>query len=323
MKQPASPSPKVALVRVGAGQAGQRLDNFLLGQLKGVPKSHVYRLLRTGQVRINKGRVRPDYRLCEGDEVRIPPVRQAAATAGHAGQALPEDLARQLQRAILLEDEDLLVMNKPAGLAVHGGSGVSLGLIEAMRRLRPDAPFLELAHRLDRETSGCLVLAKRREALLAFHETLKSGGVEKHYLALLAGVWRGGPRRVSETLARKGPRGQVRRVTVDEAGRHAESFFFPRRHFTEATLMGVEIGTGRTHQIRVHAAHEGFPVAGDSQYGDFEFNRRMKRLGLRRQFLHAESLRFHLPGHRCPCRVHAPLPPDLEAVLERLEPLDV
>lgn len=316
-------APRAVLVGIASGQAGQRLDNFLVGRLKGVPRSHIYRLLRTGQVRVNRGRVKPDYRLREGDEVRIPPVRQTTAPADAARHALPQDLAEQLRQAILLEDDDLLVMNKPAGLAVHGGSGVNLGLIEAMRRLRPDAPFLELAHRLDRETSGCLVLAKRRKALLGFHEALKSGGVEKHYLALLAGVWRGGPRRVSEALARRGPRGRVRRVTVDEAGRHAESFFFPRRHFAEATLMGVEIGTGRTHQIRVHAAHEGFPVAGDSQYGDFEFNRRMKRLGLRRQFLHAENLRFRLPENRRLYRIHAPLPADLEAVLERLEPLDV
>ncbi|ACL72439.1 RluA family pseudouridine synthase [Thioalkalivibrio sulfidiphilus] len=323
MKTADSPPSKVTLVRVGSGQAGQRLDNFLLGQLKGVPKSHVYRLLRKGEVRVNKGRAKPEYRLQEGDQVRIPPVRQAASPPDDSQMPLPGELAETLRRAVLLEDEDLLVLNKPAGLAVHGGSGVKLGLIEAMRRLRPRADFLELAHRLDRETSGCLVLAKRREALLAFHEALKSGGVDKHYVTLLAGVWQGGPRRISETLARKGPRTQVRKVEVDEDGKHAESFFFPRRHFVDATLMGVEIGTGRTHQIRVHAAHEGFPVAGDSQYGDFEFNRRMKRLGLKRQFLHAETLRFHLPGHERPYQIQAPLPADLEAVLERLEPLDV
>jgi 23S rRNA pseudouridine955/2504/2580 synthase len=323
MMESEPPTSRVVLVRVDAGQDGQRLDNFLLGRLKGVPRSHVYRLLRTGQVRVNKGRVRADYRLSKGDEVRIPPVRHAAGPEDGRARPLPEDLARTLGRAILFEDDDLLVINKPAGLAVHGGSGVRLGLIEAMRRLRPQASFLELAHRLDRETSGCLVLAKRREALLAFHDALKAGGVGKHYVTLLAGVWEGGPRRVSENLARKGPRDRARKVAVDEEGRHAESFFFPRRHFTDCTLMGVEIGTGRTHQIRVHAAHEGFPVAGDSQYGDFEFNRRMKRLGLKRQFLHAESLRFHLPGRERPYHVQAPLPADLEAVLERLEPLDV
>ncbi len=323
MKAPATARSGVALVRIEAGQAGQRLDNFLIGRLKGVPRSHVYRLLRKGEVRVNKGRVKADYRLSEGDQVRIPPVRRSGGSTDDRAQPLPEDLAGTLRRAILLEDEDLLVINKPAGLAVHGGSGVRLGLIEAMRRLRPDAAFLELAHRLDRETSGCLVLAKRRGALLAFQEALRSGGVEKHYLTLVAGVWRGGPRRVSESLARKGPGTRVRPVTVDETGRHAESFFFPRRHFSDSTLMGVEIGTGRTHQIRVHAAHAGFPVAGDSQYGDFEFNRRMKRLGLKRQFLHAESLRFHLPDHAHPYRIQAPLPAELEAVLERLEPLDV
>ncbi|HSO99885.1 MAG TPA: RluA family pseudouridine synthase [Thioalkalivibrio sp.] len=321
MNQPDSPRSSVSMVKVGPGQAGQRLDNFLLGQLKGVPKSHVYRLLRKGEVRVNKCRAKPDYRLEEGDQVRIPPVRQAQPASDD--QPLPEGLAETLRRAILLEDDDLLVLNKPAGLAVHGGSGVRFGLIEALRRMRPEAPVLELAHRLDRETSGCLVLAKRREALLGFHDALKSGAVDKHYVTLLAGAWRGGPRQVSEALARKGPRTQVRAVTVEEDGKHAESFFFPRRHFTEATLMGVEIGTGRTHQIRVHAAHEGFPVAGDSQYGDFEFNRLMKRLGLKRQFLHAETLRFHLSGHERPYQIHAPLPADLAAVLERLEPLDV
>lgn len=314
---------RVVLVRVEPDQAGQRLDNFLLGRLKGVPKSHVYRLLRKGEVRVNKGRARPDYRLSAGDQVRIPPVRRSIPADGRESRPLPDDLARTLERAILLEDDNVLVLDKPPGLAVHGGSNVRVGLIEAMRRIRPAAPFLELAHRLDRETSGCLVLAKRREALLAFHAALKAGGVDKHYLTLLAGVWEGGPRRVSESLTREGPRTRVRNAVVDEGGRSAESFFYPRRHFTDCTLMGVEIGTGRTHQIRVHAAHEGFPVAGDSRYGDFDFNRRMKRLGLKRQFLHAESLRFHLPGRDRPYHVQAPLPADLESVLERLEPVDV
>ncbi|MDX9768509.1 MAG: 23S rRNA pseudouridine(955/2504/2580) synthase RluC [Ectothiorhodospiraceae bacterium] len=305
----------VQLVTIGPEAAGQRLDNFLLRQLKGVPKSHVYRLLRKGEVRVNKGRAKPDRRLEEGDTVRLPPVARAEPTAT---PEVSPGLGAALAAAILFEDEDLLVLNKPAGLPVHAGSGVSLGVIEAMRSLRPNQPFLELAHRLDRDTSGCLILAKSRRALTDLHELLRDGGVDKRYLALVAGRWQGGARRVTEGLSRGGRQGEVRLVQVDEDGKAAESLFEPERRFATATLMAVKIGTGRTHQIRVHAAHVGHPVAGDRRYGDFEFNREMKALGLKRLFLHAESLAFRLPTSGKVYRVKAPLDDELKAVLECL-----
>ena len=315
---PQSPASRVAHVHVTRDEDGQRVDNFLMRRLKGVPRSRIYRLLRKGEVRVNKGRCKPDQRLCVGDVVRIPPVTRGEKKLEEL--PLPEGLARTLADAVLLEDDDLLILNKPAGLPVHGGSGVPVGVIEGLRRLRPESGFLELAHRLDRETSGCLVLARNRPALLAFHELLRDGRVEKVYCALVAGRWQGGPRRVAQSLSRTDRRGEVRLVQVDEEGQDADSFFTPRQVFAEATLMDVQIGTGRTHQIRVHAAHEGHPVAGDRHYGDFEFNRRMKRLGLKRQFLHAASLQFMLPTQGRAYNVLAPLDPALERVLERLEP---
>lgn len=302
---------------IASGEAGQRLDNYLLRQLKGVPRSRIYRLLRKGEVRVNGRRSKPDYRLERGDRVRLPPVARGTSRPLEE-LPLPQGLAQTLAGAVLLEDSDLLVLNKPAGLPVHGGSGVPVGVIEAMRRLRPQEPFLELAHRLDRETSGCLVLARNRPALQAFHASLREGGVEKTYLALVAGQWRGGPRRVQQGLTRNARRGEVRLVRVDEEGRDADSLFTPLAHYDGATWMEVQIGTGRTHQIRVHAAHEGHPVAGDRHYGDFAFNRRLRRLGLRRLFLHARSLSFTLASSGQSYHLDAPLDPDLARVLERL-----
>ncbi|MBK1690722.1 RluA family pseudouridine synthase [Ectothiorhodospira mobilis] len=303
---------------IASGEAGQRLDNYLMRQLKGVPRSRIYRLLRKGEVRVNGRRSKPDQRLEPGDRVRLPPVARGTPRPLEE-QPLPQGLAQTLSGAVLLEDQDLLVLNKPAGLPVHGGSGVAVGVIEAMRRLRPQEPFLELAHRLDRETSGCLVLARNRPALKAFHACLREGGVDKTYLALVAGAWRGGPRRVQQGLTRNARCGQMRLVQVDEEGRDADSLFTPLAHYGGATWMEVKIGTGRTHQIRVHAAHEGHPVAGDRHYGDFAFNRRLRRLGLRRLFLHARSLSFTLPSSGRSYDVEAPLDPDLARVLERLD----
>ncbi len=310
------PSPTVRYLEIDETRAGQRLDNFLIATLKGVPKSHIYRILRKGEVRINRGRARPDYRLEPGDIVRIPPMRQASARDIVPRQAA-EGFAWLLPR-ILHEDDELMVVNKPAGLAVHGGSGVGVGLIEALRGLRPDAPFLELAHRLDRDTSGCLLLAKTRPALLALHRMLREGAMEKRYVALVAGAWRGGAREVTAALEKNRPRSGEHMVEVTEDGKEAASLFTPHQRFGFCTLMEIRLLTGRTHQARVHAAHLGHPIAGDDKYGDREFNRRLRRLGLKRLFLHAQRLRFTHPSRDCKMDVEAPLPTELSSLLERL-----
>jgi 23S rRNA pseudouridine955/2504/2580 synthase len=298
---------------VDSAEAGQRIDNFLLRELKGVPKSLVYRILRRGEVRVNRGRIRPDYRLQAGDVVRIPPLRQASPDDP---VHVPDALARRLDAAILHEDARLLVVNKPAGLAVHGGSGLAFGLIEVLRVLRPDAPFLELVHRLDRETSGCLMLAKSREALLALHEALRAGQVQKRYLALLGGDWRGGARTVDVPLE-KTVRGGEHHMAPGEEGKEALTRFRPIERYRGATLVEAGIATGRTHQIRVHAAHIGHPLAGDTRYGDEDFNHRMRALGLKRHFLHAHSLDCPQPGGDS-LLVSAPLDAELGAVLDGL-----
>ena len=305
----------VQFVEIAAEAAGQRLDNFLLARLKGVPKSHVYRLLRKGEVRVNKGRAKPDYRLEAGDVVRLPPVRRpepgAPAPGGRAA-------GRRLEAGILHEDDRLIVLDKPSGIAVHGGSGLSHGVIEALRAARPDAPYLELVHRLDRDTSGCLLVAKRRSALRALHELLRNGRVEKRYLALVRGHWDLGQVKLEDRL-RKTMRGGERMVTVDAAGKAAASVFRPVEIGSLASLVEVRIMTGRTHQIRVQAAEAGHPLAGDDRYGDRDFNRRMKRLGLDRLFLHAASIGWEDPASGEWRLYSAPLPDDLRAVLSRLE----
>ena len=310
------PPPAVRYLEIDESRAGQRLDNFLIATLKGVPRSHIYRILRKGEVRINKGRARPDYRLEPGDVVRIPPLRQSSAKDLDPQQAA-EGFAWLLPR-ILYEDEDLMVVNKPAGLAVHGGTGVGVGLIEALRGLRPEAPFLELAHRLDRDTSGCLLLAKTRPALLALHRMLRAGKMEKHYIALLAGAWRGGNREVSVALEKNRPGSGARKVAVAADGKEATSLFMPRQRLSFSTLMEIKLITGRTHQARVHAAHLGHPIAGDDKYGDREFNQRLQRLGLKRLFLHALRLHFTHPQTGSKMDFEAPLPAELSLLLERL-----
>ncbi len=305
----------VRYLEIDAGHAGQRLDNFLITTLKGVPKSHIYRLLRKGEVRVNKGRRQPDYRLQAGDVVRVPPVRRAAETKIIAKI---EDF-QWLEDIVLYEDEYLLAVNKPSGLAVHGGSGVTLGLIEALRRLRPQARFLELAHRLDRETSGCLLLAKRRPALLALHAQLRDSSMDKRYLALVRGVWQGKSRRVETALQRDQLRGGEREVRVAAEGKAAASRFIPRQLFGDASLMEIKLITGRTHQARVHAAHLGHPIAGDEKYGDPVFNRRMRERGLKRLFLHAASMTLRHPERACKMRIEAPLPAELSRIIEYLQ----
>ncbi len=308
-------SPKARRLAIDTEQAQQRLDNFLFRELKGVPKGHVYRLLRTGQVRVNGRRVKPDYRLASGDEVRIPPVRQAETPP--PARPGSRQLAA-LRDAILFEDDHVLVINKPAGMAVHGGSGVSFGVIEALRNLWPEQRILELVHRLDRDTSGCLLVAKKRSALRLLHTALREGAVEKHYLALLAGRWSGGERRVRLALEKNVLQSGERRVRAAEAGKPAETLFKPLQVFKDATLVDVSIMTGRTHQIRVHAAHLKHPVAGDDKYGDRQANRSFRSLGLKRMFLHARSLGFTHPLTGEALRVNAPLDDNLKSVLELL-----
>ena len=310
---PAKDYPKVRQVKVSVEDAGQRIDSFLARHLKGVPKSHIYRILRRGEVRVNSGRIRADYKICAGDTVRIPPVRVAPVKSGQKTPGF------SLEQHILFENPRCLVINKPSGIAVHGGSGVSVGVIEAMRAERPEAPYVELAHRLDRETSGCLVLAKRRSFLRAFHEQLRHGLVKKHYLALVAGEWKGGKRTVDVPLRKNQLRGGERMVTVDPEGKQATSIFSPVSCYGDATLVEVVLKTGRTHQIRVHGTHIGHPLAGDEKYGDPVFNRQLRALGLRHMLLHAHFLEFVDPSNDEVITVSSPLGDDVKAVLAQLE----
>lgn len=316
MREPCKKEPTPAqFVEIGTMHAGQRIDNYLLSHLKGVPRSLVYRIVRSGEVRVNKGRIKAGYRLQAGDSVRIPPLRLGEEGA----PSRPADpFLERVQASVLYEDDDLLILNKPAGIAVHGGSGVSHGVIEALRALRPEAPFLELVHRLDRDTSGCLMIAKQRATLLNLHTLLREGGVTKHYLALVKGRWRGKGRIIDAALRKNLIESGERRVKVSEEGKEAQSLFEPVTLYAECSLMQIQLMQGRTHQIRVHAAHAGHPVAGDSKYGDPEFNRHMKGLGLKRMFLHARSVACQLSSGR---KVHvtAPLGEDLQTLLKRLD----
>jgi len=308
--------PAVQWLDISAEQAGQRIDNFLLRVLKGVPKSRVYRLLRKGEVRVNKGRIGPEYRLQSGDKVRIPPVRVAEPPAGAPP---PDAVLERLADAVIYEDERLLVLDKPAGIAVHGGSGLDYGVIEGLRALRPQAPYLELVHRLDRETSGCLMIAKKRSELRSLHELLRSGAIRKRYLLLVMGDWRNGPWKVDAALKKNQLSGGERIVRVDPTGKAALTRFRHLETYPGASLMEADLGTGRTHQIRVHAAHAGHPLAGDEKYGDPRFNRRLRELGLKRLFLHAHYLAFEDSERQRAIEVSAPLSADLRHVIQKLE----
>jgi 23S rRNA pseudouridine955/2504/2580 synthase len=304
----------VAHVEVAPDHAGRRIDNWLIAKLKTVPRTHVYRLLRTGQVRVNGGRVRPDYRVKAGDRIRVPPVRREVTPTAIA----PKGLIAAVNAAIVREEPDLLVLNKPAGLAVHGGSGESFGVIEALRAARP-AEELELAHRLDRDTSGLLLIARNGRTLRGLHALLREGRVEKRYLALVLGAWNLGKAVVDAPLATHARRGGERWVRVAEGGKAARSTFTPVDFFgSRATLLEVMLDTGRTHQIRVHAAHAGHPVAGDPKYGTREANQELAAMGLKRMFLHAHALSFPWPTPDHLYSVSVPLPPELAQVLERL-----
>ena len=311
-----SPQPGVQLVEISADLAGQRIDNFLLNRLKGAPRSLIYRILRRGEVRVNKGRIRPEYRLKAGDTLRIPPVRLAP----RAAPARPaEHVLRQLENAILFEDNRLLILNKPSGMAVHGGSGLSYGVIEGLRALRPQAPYLELVHRLDRDTSGCLLIAKKRSALRSLHELLRNNRIDKRYIALLKGQWRGGKRQIDAPLRKNVLRSGERMVRVDPEGKPALSVFRPLAVGKTASLVDIKLETGRTHQIRVHAASVDQPIAGDDKYGDAGFNRQLREIGLKRLFLHARALRFQLIEGEPAIEVSAPLDDELQQVLGKLE----
>lgn len=278
---------EVQFLKINHASDGQRIDNFLLKKLSGVPKTHVYKLLRKGQVRVNKGRVKPLYRLKIGDEVRLPPIRQVAK----AIKIIPDSVKDKVTAAIIFENDDLIVFNKPAGLAVHAGTGVLFGLIETIRQIRQNES-LELVHRLDRDTSGCLLVAKTRAALIGLQNEFRQKNVQKEYLALTKGRWEQKSISVHKSLMKNIMQSGERMVQIHEAGKIAVSHFSVIKQYKEVALVRVRIETGRTHQIRVHAAYLGHPVLGDDKYGDREYNKRFKSLGLRRMYLHSEELRF-------------------------------
>jgi len=295
----------VQFVTISADEAGQRIDNFLRTRLKGVPKSMIYRIVRKGEVRVNKKRVKPEYKLLDGDELRIPPVRQSAPDQTPVSPLLGKVAA--LTEAILYEDDHLLILNKPSGTAVHGGSGLSFGVIEGLRALRPDARFLELVHRLDRDTSGVLLIAKKRSALRLLHEQLRMKGMQKDYLALVAGEWPSQTKLVSAPLLKNILANGERVVRVGNDGKPSETRFKVEERFTHATLLRASPLTGRTHQIRVHAQYAGHPIAFDDRYGDRQFDQQLKGSGLHRLFLHAAALRFEHPDTGETMRIEAPL----------------
>ena len=298
------------LLEVGEEAVGQRIDNYLLRLAKGVPKSHVYRILRSGEVRVNKGRIGADYRLREGDVVRVPPIRVAATTKSVAP-------ARDFD--LVFEDDALIVLDKPSGTAVHGGSGVSFGVIEQLRRARPQAKFLELAHRLDRETSGLLIVAKKRAALTSLHDMFRAGKIAKRYLALVRGRWLNPTQHVRLSLHKYLTDEGERRVSVAVDGKEAHSIVRLKARWENFSLVEVELKTGRTHQIRVHLSHLGFPIAGDDKYGDFTLNRELQKAGLKRMFLHAATLSLSHPLTGEPIALEAPLPVELRNFVDRVE----
>jgi 23S rRNA pseudouridine955/2504/2580 synthase len=302
----------VRQVEIGPERDGQRIDNALVTLLKGVPKSMIYRLLRTGQVRVNGKRAKPDTRLAQGDTLRIPPVRVAERPAE---QGAPQAALAAVAEAVIFEDKHFLVIDKPAGMASHGGSGVSFGAIELLRQARPK-DHLELVHRLDRDTSGVLVFARTRAGLTGLQAAIRAGEVTKQYLCLMVGRPNKAKFDVNAPLKKSVLQGGERMVRVAEDGKPSLTFFREMEQYPGARLMQATLGTGRTHQIRVHAAHVGHPLAGDPKYGDKEANKRFRELGLNRLFLHASNLSFELGGRAY--GFSAPLPDDLKDVLDRL-----
>ncbi len=300
---------------ISAEQAGRRIDNYLTGYFRDIPKTRIYQMLRKGEVRVNRGRVKPEYRLQEQDTIRIPPVFHQ--DPGSASQTPTPRLLSLLDGQTLYEDDHILAINKPAGLAVHAGSGERFGVIEILRALRPELETLELVHRLDKPTSGCLLLAKEHRVLRQLHNLFRENQVKKQYLALLKGRLEQ-PARVDLPLRKNELQSGERMVQVHTGGKGAMTRFIPERKFSMATLVRAEISTGRTHQIRVHAASIGHPVARDEKYGDQNFNQLMKRTGLKRMFLHAENMRFTFPGSGARIDLHAPLSAELTEFLDKL-----
>ncbi|WP_409307125.1 23S rRNA pseudouridine(955/2504/2580) synthase RluC [Pectobacterium sp. B1J-3] len=307
-------NPSVQFVTISADEAGQRIDNFLHTRLKGVPKSMVYRILRKGEVRVNKKRIKPEYKLLAGDEIRIPPVRQAERDETPVSASLGKVAA--LADCILYEDDYLLVLNKPSGTAVHGGSGLSFGVIEGLRALRPEARFLELVHRLDRDTSGVLLVAKKRSALRSLHEQLRLKGMQKDYLALVRGQWQSHCKVVQAPLLKNILQSGERIVRVNSEGKPSETRFKVEERFDDvATLVRASPVTGRTHQIRVHTQYAGHPIAFDDRYGERAFDQQLAGTGLKRLFLHAQALRFEHPNTGETLRIEAPLDEQLRRCL--------
>jgi 23S rRNA pseudouridine955/2504/2580 synthase len=303
----------VNFLEIDESGAAQRIDNFLFKHLKGVPKSHVYRILRGGEVRVNKKRIDQTYRLKQGDLLRIPPVRVAER------HEMVQPNIPAVEFPVIYEDDALLALNKPAGVAVHGGSGVSFGVIEQMRNARPQAKFLELVHRLDRETSGVLLLAKKRSALTAMHEIMREGNSDKRYLTLVLGQWKNARQHVKLPLHKYDtPQGE-KRVMVREDGQASHTVFALQKSWPEYSLLEAQLKTGRTHQIRVHLAHLGFPIAGDDKYGDFARNKALMKQGLKRMFLHAYSIAFAHPLTGEAMRLVAPMPKELESFIMKLD----
>ncbi|WP_263079975.1 23S rRNA pseudouridine(955/2504/2580) synthase RluC [Endozoicomonas sp. Mp262] len=314
VKGAVSPSPAVRFITIDADDAGQRLDNHLCRVLKGVPKTRVYRIIRKGEVRVNKKRSTADYRLQEGDLLRVPPVRMAEKNEPNKP---PASMVEQLEQSVLYEDSKLMVINKPSGLAVHGGSGISCGVIEALRQIRPNEKGLELVHRLDRDTSGCLMVAKKRSMLRYLHAQLQGDGISKIYNALVIGRWPARKQLVNAPLQKNTLRSGERMVRVHVDGKTSRTRYQVLQRLGDATLVEASPLTGRTHQIRVHCLHAGHAILGDEKYGRDEDNRQFRGYGLRRLFLHAARLQFQLPDGEI-LKIEAPLPDDLQKVLKRL-----
>ncbi len=306
---------KVQFVTIDDNHAGQRIDNYLVTLLKGVPKSRVYRILRKGEVRVNKKRIKPVYKLQEGDIVRVPPVTMSEE------KPLPNpklDKIASLESHIIFEDDYLIVINKPSGIAVHGGSGLKFGLIEGLRALRPDARYLELVHRLDRDTSGCMLVAKKRSTLRALHQQLREKTIEKNYLALVLGQWEKTDKAVHAPLLKNTLQSGERLVRVDPEGKESHTKFKIVQRFEDCTLVQASPVTGRTHQIRVHTLYAGHPIACDDKYGDDTFDKQMRKLGLNRLFLHSASLKFFHPNTETDMRFEAPMDKSLKQTIESL-----
>lgn len=305
----------VQYITITADFSDQRIDNFLITKLKGVPKTRIYRIVRKGEVRVNKKRVEVSYRLQPGDQVRIPPVQLMEPKELGAPS---HSLMTLLSNRILFEDKNLFIINKPSGIPVHGGTQVKIGVIEALRCMYPKLPHLELAHRLDADTSGCLILAKKRSVLKELHELLRAGKMTKLYIALTKGHWKPSEYRVDVPLQKNHLSSGERIVRVNKEGKNALTVFKPLKTFKKAMLVEAALFTGRTHQIRVHAQYQGHPIACDEKYGDREFNKLMRGYGLKRLFLHAKQIEFVLPSTSQVVKVSAPPDEDLMSCLNLL-----